>query len=86
MVWSGLVRKMKQVNISEAKAQLSALIAALEETGEGALICRNGRVVAELVAPRGGDLVLGDWAGRYGAPVPDLTAPDPESLADWGEA
>lgn len=39
---------MIRVNTMEAKTRLSALLAAVEETGEPVLICRNGRPVAEL--------------------------------------
>ena len=39
---------MKAVNIHEAKTKLSALIAEVEATGAGILICRNGTPVAEL--------------------------------------
>lgn len=75
----------RQVNISEAKAQLSALIAGLETTGERVVICRNGRVVAELVRPTAGPLVIGARAGTLDAPIPDLFAEDAEVLRDWGE-
>jgi antitoxin (DNA-binding transcriptional repressor) of toxin-antitoxin stability system len=40
------------VNIHEAKTTLSALLAAIEERDETVLICRNGKPVAELRAPR----------------------------------
>jgi len=43
---------MKIVNIHEAKTQLSALLAAVEETGEKVLICRHGKPVADLVPHR----------------------------------
>jgi antitoxin (DNA-binding transcriptional repressor) of toxin-antitoxin stability system len=41
---------MIKVNTHEAKTKLSALLAAVEETGEVVLICRNGKPVAELRA------------------------------------
>jgi prevent-host-death family protein len=40
---------MVTVNTHEAKSQLSALLAAVEEKGERVLICRNGKPIAELV-------------------------------------
>jgi prevent-host-death family protein len=43
---------MKIVNIHEAKTQLSALLAEVEETGEKVLICRHGKPVADLVPHR----------------------------------
>jgi antitoxin (DNA-binding transcriptional repressor) of toxin-antitoxin stability system len=39
---------MIQVNTHEAKTRLSALLAAVEETGETVMICRNQKPVAEL--------------------------------------
>ena len=41
---------MITVNTHEAKTQLSALLAAVEENGEVVLICRHGTPVAELRA------------------------------------
>ena len=45
---------MHYVNTHEAKSQLSALLALVEERAEVVTICRNGRPIAELraVAPR----------------------------------
>ena len=40
---------MKVVNIHEAKTNLSALLAEMEKNGEGILICRHGKPVADLV-------------------------------------
>lgn len=76
----------RPLNISEAKAQLSRLIASIEATGEPILICRNGHVVAELGRPKGRELVLGDLAARYEGPGPEIRGPDPETLSEWGEA
>ena len=43
------------MNVHEAKAQLSRLLAALEGDGQTVVICRNGRPVADLVPhPRAG--------------------------------
>ena len=39
---------MTTVTIHEAAANLSTLLAAVEEKGETVLICRNGKPVAEL--------------------------------------
>ncbi len=41
---------MITVNTHEAKSQLSALLAAVEDQGEVVVICRHGRPVAELRA------------------------------------
>ena len=76
----------KRVNISEAKTRLSALIAAVEATREPVLICRNGRVVAELAPASGSRLVLGDLAGKYEGPGADIRGVDEDVLAEWGEA
>ncbi len=43
---------MKMVNVHEAKTQLSALLAEVEETGERVLICRYGKPIADLVPHR----------------------------------
>jgi prevent-host-death family protein len=46
---------MKKVNTHEAKTQLSALLAEVEERGQTIVICRAGKPVAELrryVTPR----------------------------------
>ncbi len=42
----------KAINIYEAKAHLSKLIAELQQTGEGITICRNHKPVADLVPHR----------------------------------
>jgi prevent-host-death family protein len=49
---------MIRVNTHEAKSRLSALLAAVEDSGEVVLICRNGRPVAELRAVRTGRRAL----------------------------
>ena len=41
---------MITVNMHEAKSRLSELVKAVEERGEVVLLCRNGKVVAELKA------------------------------------
>ncbi len=88
---------MKQVNIYEAKTNLSSLVsrAAL---GEEVIIARNGKPLARLV-PLGEDQgrrVFGQWRdevwvyadGRIHPPgepvvIPDLTE---EELAEWNDA
>ncbi len=40
---------MRAVNVHEAKTNLSALLAEVEEKGQVVLICRNGKPVAEIV-------------------------------------
>lgn len=42
---------MITINTHQAKTQLSALLAAIEETDEVVIICRNGKPVAELRRP-----------------------------------
>jgi len=39
---------MLEVNIHEAKTNLSSLITSIEEKGHSVTICRNGKPVAEL--------------------------------------
>ena len=43
---------MKIVTIQEAQTQLSALLDAVEATGEPVLICRHGKPIADLVPHR----------------------------------
>jgi prevent-host-death family protein len=43
---------MKNVNIHEAKTNLSALLSEVELKGETILICRNGKPVAEITPHR----------------------------------
>mgnify|MGYP003581394857 CR=1 FL=1 len=40
---------MKTVNVHDAKTRLSSLLAEVEKTGKGIVICRNGEPVADLV-------------------------------------
>jgi antitoxin (DNA-binding transcriptional repressor) of toxin-antitoxin stability system len=52
---------MRHLNTHEAKTQLSALLAEVEESGEIFVICRNGRPVAELrPVVRGRDPLVSD--------------------------
>jgi prevent-host-death family protein len=43
---------MKTVNVHDAKTRLSVLLAEIERGGEGIVICRNGKPVADLVPHR----------------------------------
>lgn len=40
---------MKSINVHDAKTRLSSLLAEIEKTGKGVVICRNGEPVADLV-------------------------------------
>jgi prevent-host-death family protein len=72
-----------QMNIAEAKAKLSELIARAEE-GEEVLVARGGKVVAEIRprdsdAPRRKGILLGTHAHLAPLSDPDLfLRPDPE--------
>jgi prevent-host-death family protein len=74
-----------QMNIAEAKAKLSELIARAE-AGEEVIIARDGKPVVSLI-PRGfpgrhGARRLGVW-DHYGAALPEnlFLGPDPETAA-----
>jgi prevent-host-death family protein len=73
-----------QMNVSEAKARLSELLAAVER-GEDVIIARGGHPVVRLVpvtAPAGFRIGLADGAA---GPLPDFLAPLPEDeLELWG--
>ena len=43
---------MITVNIHQAKSQLSAVLARVEHDGETAVICRNGKPIADLTPHR----------------------------------
>lgn len=71
---------MIQVNIHEAKAKLSQLLARVE-AGEEVIIARGGHPIARISGikqPRGGR-VLGRDAGLFAVPD-DFNAPLPEDL------
>lgn len=75
---------IQEVSVAEAKAQLSALIAAVEAGGE-VTITRHGQPVARLVGPRpprraGGELAA-DPAWRGFAYDPAVFAPMTEEEA-----
>ena len=76
----------RQVNVHEAKTQLSKLLAEVEKGGE-IVVARNGRPVAKLIPfpkPAKKRLRVGNWKGRIWI-SPDFDAPLPEDvLKDWG--
>ena len=71
------------VNICEAKAQLSKLVARAE-AGEEITLTRHGRPVARLapLAPRAGARVPGAWRGRV-VVHDDFDTFDDEDAAAW---
>ncbi len=74
---------MTTVNIHEAKAQLSALIARVEDYKERIIICRYGRAVAELVPVRRGRRTAVHKALSGIKVKGDLTEP---TIAEWEDA
>jgi prevent-host-death family protein len=75
-----------QVNVHQAKTQLSQLLAAVE-AGEEVVIARRGVPVARMVpagAPKGSGVVFGIWKDRLKGPMPDFLEPmDEEDLRLW---
>jgi prevent-host-death family protein len=74
-----------QVNIHEAKTQLSKLIEAAER-GEDVIIARNGRPVVRMQAlpQRKGKFKFGPIPELIGTQAPDFLEPMTEDeLADW---
>lgn len=76
----------KQVNIHQAKTQLSKLLVEVER-GREVVVARNGKPIAKLVpfpAPAKKRLRTGDWKGRiwmsddFDAPLSD------GELKEWG--
>ena len=63
---------MKEVTISEFKAQCSALIREVEKTGKPLRITRHGKLVAEVVPPK--HRQLGRLAGK-GEILGDIVSP-----------
>jgi antitoxin (DNA-binding transcriptional repressor) of toxin-antitoxin stability system len=59
---------MITVNTHEAKTNLSRLLTLVAEKQETVRICRNGKVMAELVAPRSGKASPGELPV-----IPELT-------------
>ena len=82
MVWSDLTRYCglvaKQVNVYEAKTQLSKLLEEVE-AGNEIVIARHGKPVARLVPLQRGPVrrVPGAWKGKVWM-SPDFDEPDPE--------
>ena len=77
-----------QINIAQAKARLSELVARAE-AGEEVVIARGGKPVVALTPrtrPASEPRRLGVWEA-YGADLPadQFVGPDPE-IADWLEA
>ncbi|MFP5379927.1 MAG: type II toxin-antitoxin system Phd/YefM family antitoxin [Vicinamibacteria bacterium] len=79
--------KPRQVNVHEAKTQLSRLLAEVEQGGE-VVVARDGRPVARLIQytpPAARKLRTGDWAGRVWI-APDFDAPlSEDELESWGQ-
>ncbi len=78
---------MITVNTHEAKTNLSKLLTLVAEKHETIRICRNGKVMAELVAPRLGKATPGElpiipeltgviFKERAEAPLPEEFFPD----------
>ena len=40
---------MKTLNIHETKSKLSSILMDIEKNGEGVIICRNGKPIADLI-------------------------------------
>ncbi|MGL5850588.1 MAG: type II toxin-antitoxin system Phd/YefM family antitoxin [Phycicoccus sp.] len=73
-------RTASTVNVHEAKTHLSKLLERVE-AGETITIARNGKPVAELVAPHPVGVVIGLSAGRFEFDPESFNAPDPEIVA-----
>lgn len=73
-----------QMNVADAKARLSELIAAAER-GEEVIIARAGQPVVRLVPAQARRLRLGALVGSVAAQnLPDFAEPMPEDdLAAW---
>ena len=80
-----LAKFMITVNTHEAKTNLSALLAAVEEKGEVVLICRNGKPVAEMKAVASArDRLTPDPALKVTF-APGFDPTEPAGEADWPE-
>ena len=81
-----MAKRGVQVNVHQAKTQLSRLLAEVER-GREVVIARDGHPVAKLVPFPGtltGRLRLDDWQGRIWI-APDFDAPlTDEELERWG--
>ena len=80
-----IVEVAMQVNVTEAKARLSALVAAAEK-GEEVIIARGGRPVARIVPAAGLKPVVPiGLADGVAGELPDFLKPMPEDeLELWG--
>lgn len=80
------MKAVKQVNVHQAKTQLSKLLAEVE-AGQEIVVARDGKPVAKLVpfaAPSGKRLRTGDWKGRITI-ADNFDAPlSPRELKEWG--
>ena len=80
------MKALKQVNVHQAKTQLSKLLADVEK-GEEIVVARNGTPVAKLIPfpkPAKTRLRIDNWKGRIWT-APDWDAPlTDEELKDWG--
>lgn len=80
------MKRARQVNVHQAKTELSKLILEVERGGE-VVIARNGTPVAKLVpfpAPGTRGLRVDTWKGRIRM-SPDFDAPmSSEELREWG--
>ena len=80
------MKALKQVNVHQAKTQLSKLLADVEK-GEEIVVARNGTPVAKLIPfpkPAKKRMRVGNWKGRI-TMSPDWDAPlTEEELKDWG--
>ena len=79
------MKPARQVNVHEAKTQLSRLLAEVEK-GREIVVARDGKPVAKLVPFRqpGKARVLGQGKGEVWI-SPDFDAPlSPEELKRWG--
>lgn len=75
---------MVQVNVHEAKTQLSRLLAQVE-AGEEVVIARNGVPIARLVAAarKAGKRQPGRWKGVFTVPESFFDPLPEEELARW---
>lgn len=71
------------VNIHEAKTRLSTLLVDVEETGQTVRICRNGKVVADLVPHLHRDRLLPHPV--MGSLTLDYDPVEPLSPEEWPE-
>jgi prevent-host-death family protein len=80
------MKALKQVNVHQAKTQLSRLLADVEK-GREIVVARDGKPIAKLVPfpePEVRRLRQGDWKGRIRM-APDFDAPlSDQELKDWG--